>query len=759
MYFFNMVLGSCFILIDDHRQNIKIESVEINGFQKGFLFNFEISQTFIYNEKKPQEVYYVFTNDFKMCVYEITFAIGDKIIKPKLRSNDSKESLDPNDDKLIQIKLGNLQPETIIKVILKLAFTGQVINEKTFFIKFPLDFYTSQKSIEYLDVEASNFLFQLQCDKYKISKFTTNVKNINYDEKMHFFSIENRIECNENEHFIFIELEVFDNITSHLFLTPTDQVDFNGCAITFLPNFTHLTDEKNHEFVFAVDCSGSMLERSIEKASECLLFFIKSLPPNSYFNVVRFGSEHEKLFEKSVAYNDENAEKAINFAKKLKADLCGTNYYSALESIFKEENCHGQRQIFIITDGLLDRSDENACIEKVLELVSSNSKNNRCFTICVGPGCNEDFVEKISHSSGGKSEFVLEGESISEKVIQQLQSSFYPLLTSVEIHIKNEDKNDLFEISPYPIPSIDLNEPTVIYLREKKMMMNENLFKNGIFISGLYGKKHIEFTIEKVEQLVNAEEDIYGCSKGKNIGKCIIPLFAFQQLQKIERKEKNSDEDKFKAIEMSLSSGVLCKYTEYTEMIQNPIRQNTYKIINILREDRQMINHIDEIRNFETYEVNLICKKKDEVKKKSWFENFFDFLFRRSDTSNQPTTKQQNSPPEMISIKNDDNANEKYDLITIIKYQKVDGYWEDLKAVQSLIGLKIDNIDEINIKNIIVKKNCIATIIAIAAIRNKSASEKKSWFLIEIKALSWLKMILGEEYDINNLISKFESLF
>ena len=42
----------------------------------------------------------------------------------------------------------------------------------------------------------------------------------------------------------------------------------------------------------------------IKKAKEALILFIKSLPQDTYFNVVSFGSSSEKLFHESMRYSD-----------------------------------------------------------------------------------------------------------------------------------------------------------------------------------------------------------------------------------------------------------------------------------------------------------------------------------------------------------------------------------------------------------------------------------------------------------------------
>lgn len=113
-----------------------------------------------------------------------------------------------------------------------------------------------------------------------------------------------------------------------------------------------------------------------------------------------------------------------------------------------------------MTDGEVDN------VGRVIELSSSHSRDNRCFTIGIGRGCDAGLVEGIARSSGGLSDFVQEGDSISDKVIPQLKSSLYPSITFLEIHIEGQ-KTDSFEISPYPLPFINSNGSSVIYLRRK----------------------------------------------------------------------------------------------------------------------------------------------------------------------------------------------------------------------------------------------------------------------------------------------------
>lgn len=78
------------------------------------------------------------------------------------------------------------------------------------------------------------------------------------------------------------------------------------------------------EFVFILDRSGSMGGQRIEGAKNALIFFLKSLPTNSIFNIVSFGSKYTMLHKGSTESSTKNVEKSISEIKKFGADMGGT---------------------------------------------------------------------------------------------------------------------------------------------------------------------------------------------------------------------------------------------------------------------------------------------------------------------------------------------------------------------------------------------------------------------------------------------------
>ena len=131
---------------------------------------------------------------------------------------------------------------------------------------------------------------------------------------------------------------------------------------------TKVQNKKLHpsEFVFAIDCSGSM-GSNIQAATDTLVTCIKSVPYGSYFNVIAFGSKFKFSFLTSQEYNKKSMNKGIQFANQLRASLGGLELLDPLQWIFKQPTCGSlARQVFIVTDGGVNNT------QRVLRTVIKN---------------------------------------------------------------------------------------------------------------------------------------------------------------------------------------------------------------------------------------------------------------------------------------------------------------------------------------------------------------------------------------------------
>jgi carotenoid cleavage dioxygenase-like enzyme len=68
-----------------------------------------------------------------------------------------------------------------------------------------------------------------------------------------------------------------------------------------------------------------MAGAAMENCKAALLLFLRSLPSDSFFNVVSFGSEHVTLFSSPRAYDNASLDRASKHVQQFKADL-GTNF-------------------------------------------------------------------------------------------------------------------------------------------------------------------------------------------------------------------------------------------------------------------------------------------------------------------------------------------------------------------------------------------------------------------------------------------------
>ena len=121
------------------------------------------------------------------------------------------------------------------------------------------------------------------------------------------------------------------------------------------------------EFVFVIDCSGSMSGTNIQSAADTLITCVKSLPKGCYFNVIAFGSTFRQLFHTSTEYSKKSMERAVQFANQLQASLGGTELLQPLHWVFKKPRCSSLPcQVFIITDGGVTNT------QKVIHTVRKN---------------------------------------------------------------------------------------------------------------------------------------------------------------------------------------------------------------------------------------------------------------------------------------------------------------------------------------------------------------------------------------------------
>jgi len=179
------------------------------------------------------------------------------------------------------------------------------------------------------------------------------------------------------------------------------------------------------EFLLLLDRSGSMQGARIDMAREATLLFVKSLPAECQFNVLSFGTGMQQLFPTSVPYTAQSVETATRAISGFMADMNGTNILTPLQAALAlPPNPSLPRSIFLLTDGAVSNKDA------VIGLVEAQAKNVRVHAFGIGDGVSTQLITEVATAGNGIAEFISNPAEVKAKVINVLQKSLAPALTS-----------------------------------------------------------------------------------------------------------------------------------------------------------------------------------------------------------------------------------------------------------------------------------------------------------------------------------------
>lgn len=235
------------------------------------------------------------------------------------------------------------------------------------------------------------------------------------------------------------------------------QTHANGDRAVMLrlyPEFEPEIEPVHSEVIFLLDCSGSMQGSSIEQAKRALELCLKTLSKNDRFNIVRFGTSFEELFDQSRQYTEATLAEAVDYCQRIKADLGGTEVHGALLHVLgrSTRNTH-RRELIVLTDGEVGNVDE------VIELARRHSIDTRIFSFGIGYGASETLVRGLARATRGVAEFISPDERIEDKVLRQFSRIGTPNLADVRI-----DWNGLeVKQSPVEIPALFSGDSFTVY--------------------------------------------------------------------------------------------------------------------------------------------------------------------------------------------------------------------------------------------------------------------------------------------------------
>ena len=761
-----MVLGSILIAVRGRPKGLAPRRhVLIKGCLREFIADFTVLQTFQHSE--TAEVSYIIPNNSKICIYDTTFYVGDEVIKPEITETGEAQEIFVEaqaqnraaivsnyvGNGLTEFKLGNIPSGVTISVEVKCCFVGSRRGQNGLLFKFPLDVCTEngrKKCMMHGPPGMSSLEFDCSSRKSEIHDVSSNFNGLYDKEKcMYSMSITEKMKA--------------VLLTVNFEKPPMDYYCFGGqymglsiCA----SEMSRFKGKENNEFIFVVDCSGSMNGDRIYSAAQCLTLFIRSLLPGCYFNVYLFGSTFRKFFPESVKYDDDSFTKAIRAASNIRADLKGTNIYPVLQDIFAEEpKGAGIRQVFVITDGEVSNTD------KVLACAREHRDRNRIFTLGLGEAADAGLVEGFASITGGCSEFVTKTDQFAGKVIQQLEASLSCAISNVDIQVEG---HDVLEFSEKPLSPITVDGQTHVIVKSTAPFQGDET----VLVTGLYGDENVDIAIQARGDSVKDDG---------SLARLLEVLFNYNSLQTLIHRINIAERDeslKQEIIMLSKASGLLSPFTSFsgcsTTVYRNIAKPKSPRMVERRATSRGRggprsgdLSSRRPVKDSIEPPPRARCCCSSRVGRSPASARSQASNIRRIDEegpviltgetvcarSRQGTKSLTGRTVSILPRRGPTNAmGEGTYMLTydrVCRQQTMKGYWDDIELPPNLeMPPEIENIHGIGDED---KKHALFTILALAVLRHLFMQSYDTWKMIERKGLLWLRS-LSADTDWESLV-------
>jgi Ca-activated chloride channel family protein len=220
------------------------------------------------------------------------------------------------------------------------------------------------------------------------------------------------------------------------------------------------------DICFVLDTSGSMAGQKLEQARKALRFCLANLGDDDRFEIVRFSTEAEPLFNGLVPADKEHLEQAARFVDGLRptgGTAIGDALSRALRVLGGGSGSGGRPSMIIfLTDGLptVGETREDPLVDSIRGVGSAT----RVFCFGIGNDVNTHLLDRIASRTRAVSQYVLPEEDIEVKV-----SGFYskikdPVLSDLSLSFSNPSIR-VTRLQPGVLPDLFNGDMLVVFGR------------------------------------------------------------------------------------------------------------------------------------------------------------------------------------------------------------------------------------------------------------------------------------------------------
>jgi Ca-activated chloride channel family protein len=214
------------------------------------------------------------------------------------------------------------------------------------------------------------------------------------------------------------------------------------------------------DLMFVLDTSGSMAGKKLEQAKKALLFCVENLNDDDRFDITRFSTDIESLFNQLTQARPESRRRATDFIQGLKP-TGGTAIDDALRQALKARPQHAERPytVIFLTDGLptVGVTDIDRIVAGVKD---AGHGNTRVFCFGIGHDVNTHLLDRITETTRAYSQYVLPEEDLEVKVSTFFARIREPALENLRLAFPSEVR--VTKLYPAPLPDLFKGEQLVV---------------------------------------------------------------------------------------------------------------------------------------------------------------------------------------------------------------------------------------------------------------------------------------------------------
>ncbi|NBC11426.1 MAG: VWA domain-containing protein, partial [Planctomycetes bacterium] len=217
------------------------------------------------------------------------------------------------------------------------------------------------------------------------------------------------------------------------------------------------------DVVFVLDTSGSMQGEKLAQAKKALRFCIENLNDDDRFQIVRFSTDAETLFDGLKPADDEHRGKANGFVDGLKP-IGGTAIEEALTKAIEPTTQRDSKRpyyVIFLTDGrpTIGETDTDRILHNAITRFKAENKV-RVFCFGIGTDINTKLLDKITETTRAVTEYVLPDEDIEIKVSRFYTKINEPVLANPTLAVTGDIK--LQKTYPKSLPDLFAGDQLVV---------------------------------------------------------------------------------------------------------------------------------------------------------------------------------------------------------------------------------------------------------------------------------------------------------